>query len=102
MPREIREDPRWQDFADTGLVEARWQGEDLVLQGLSQRDLLNRNSLDTAKNKYQYNWSEIECCGTCKHQRGQRCWNAAAPLYNFKVTLEGYCPAFERLSENES
>ncbi|EFA73588.1 Beta-lactamase-like protein [Raphidiopsis brookii D9] len=102
LPREIREDPRWQDFADTGLVEARWQGEDLVIKGLSQRYLLNRNSLDTARSKYHYNWSEIECCGTCKHQRGQRCWNAAAPLYNFKVTLEGYCPAFERLSENES
>lgn len=85
---EITKDPRWQQFGDTGLIEARWQGEELVLRGLSQRELLNQNGDRNI-------WSSLECCGTCKHQRGQRCWNPASPLYNFKVTLEGYCPAFE-------
>ncbi len=84
----IKNDPRWQQFADTGLIEARWQGEELVLRGLSQKELLNQNSDRNI-------WSSLDCCGTCKHQRGQRCWNTASPLYNFKVTLEGYCPAFE-------
>lgn len=102
LPDTITDDPRWQQFADTGLIAARWQGEELVLRGLSQRELLNQNSLDITRNRNSYNWSHLECCGTCKHQRGQRCWNTAAPLYNFKVTLEGYCPAFERLSEQES
>ncbi|MEO1428285.1 MAG: MBL fold metallo-hydrolase [Cyanobacteria bacterium J06632_19] len=86
---QIKNDPRWQQFADTGLIEARWQGEELVLRGLSPRELLNQNSDRNI-------WSSLDCCGTCKHQRGQRCWNTASPLYNFKVTLEGYCPAFER------
>ncbi|MDZ8183438.1 MAG: MBL fold metallo-hydrolase [Nostoc sp. ChiSLP02] len=94
LPDAITADPRWQQFADTGLVEARWQGEELVLRGLSQRELLNQNS-------DRYTWTDLECCGTCRHQRGQRCWNPASPLYNFKVTLEGYCPAFERLSEGQ-
>ncbi|MBD2516759.1 MBL fold metallo-hydrolase [Nostoc sp. FACHB-973] len=95
LPDAITADPRWQQFADTGLIEARWQGEELVLRGLSQRELLNQNS-------DRYTWTDVDCCGTCRHQRGQRCWNPASPLYNFKVTLEGYCPAFERLSSSES
>ncbi|MBG1265193.1 MBL fold metallo-hydrolase [Nostoc sp. WHI] len=95
LPDVITADPRWRQFADTGLVEARWQGEELVLRGLSQRELLNQNS-------DRYTWTDVDCCGTCRHQRGQRCWNPASPLYNFKVTLEGYCPAFEGLSSPES
>ncbi|MEB3219623.1 MAG: MBL fold metallo-hydrolase [Nostocales cyanobacterium 94392] len=88
LTNRIANDPRWQQFADTGLIEVRWQGEELVLRGLSQRELLNQNGDRGSR-------MDIDCCGTCKHQRGQRCWNPASPLYNFKVTLEGYCPAFE-------
>ncbi|BAY16175.1 beta-lactamase domain-containing protein [Anabaenopsis circularis NIES-21] len=95
LPEAITEDPRWREFADTGLIEARWQGEEIVLRGLSQRELLNQNS-------DRYTLSDVDCCGTCRHQRGQRCWNPVSPLYNFKVTLEGYCPAFERISTTES
>jgi Cft2 family RNA processing exonuclease len=40
LPAAITTDPRWQQWADTGIVEARWQGEDLVLRGLSARELL--------------------------------------------------------------
>lgn len=95
LPESITANTRWREFADTGLIEARWQGEEIVLRGLSQRELLNQNS-------DRYTWSDVDCCGTCKHQRGQRCWNSASPLYNFKVTLEGYCPAFERLVSPDS
>ncbi len=94
LPDAITADPRWQQFADTGLIEARWQGEELVLRGLSQRELLNQSS-------DRYTWTDVDCCGTCRHQRGQRCWNPASPLYNFKVTLEGYCPAFERFNDSQ-
>jgi len=88
LPDAITADPRWQSFADTGLVEARWQGEDLVLRALSQRELLTQGS--NAKVNIA-----VECCGNCVHMRGQRCWNQASPLYGFKVTPEGYCPVFE-------
>ena len=93
LPSGITKDPRWRQFADTGLVEARWQGEELLLRGLSPKELINQNS-------ERFIWPNIDCCGTCKHQRGQRCWNPASPLYNFKVTLEGYCPAYERSNNN--
>lgn len=92
LPDAITHDPRWQQFADTGLIEAHWQGEELVLRGLSAREVLHQNSDRQA-------WCDIDCCGTCRHQRGQRCWNPASVLHNFKVTLEGYCPAFEPLAK---
>jgi Cft2 family RNA processing exonuclease len=88
LPEAIAADPRWQNFADTGLVEARWQGEELVLRGLSQRELLQDGSSARMP-------TNIDCCSNCRHQRGQRCWNSASPLYGFKVTPEGYCPVFE-------
>ncbi len=94
LPQAISADPRWQQFADTGLIEARWQGEELVLRGLTQRELLNQNVSDRL-------WQDVDCCGTCRHQRGGRCWNPASPLFNFKVTLEGYCPVYERLIAKE-
>ncbi|WP_426775741.1 MBL fold metallo-hydrolase [Lusitaniella coriacea] len=88
LPTTIIDDPHWRHFADTGLIEARWQGEELVLRGLSQRELLSQSS----SVKFQM---DVDCCRNCRHQRGQRCWNPASPLYDFKVTPEGYCPAFE-------
>ena len=45
LPDAVTADPRWRQFADTGLIEARWQGEELVLRGLSPRELLNPNNL---------------------------------------------------------
>jgi hypothetical protein len=87
LPDTITADPRWQNFADTGLVEARWQGEELVLRGLTQRELLTQRS-DRLP-------SDLACCGNCRYMRGQRCRNPASPLFDFKVTPDGYCPVFE-------
>lgn len=84
LPNRIVTDPRWQKFADTGLVAVRWQGDELVLRGLSQRDILNR-------------WDSLpmtECCALCQHYHNQRCGNPVSPLYHFKVSPEGYCPAY--------
>ncbi len=92
LPDAISADPRWRNFADTGLVEARWQGEELVLRGLSPRELLNQNS-------DRLNLTDLNCCATCRFHRGQRCWNPDSPLFGFKVTPDGYCPAYERVSE---
>ncbi|NJO46842.1 MAG: MBL fold metallo-hydrolase [Oscillatoriales cyanobacterium RM2_1_1] len=86
LPNAIIVDPRWQSLADTGLVEARWQGEELVLRGVSQRELLNQTG-EMA--------TELECCGNCHHYRSARCWNPASALYTFRVAVDGYCPVFE-------
>lgn len=89
LPEAIAQDRRWQDFADTGLVSARWQGDELVLRGVHQRELISsgtdaRVSLD------------LDCCGNCRYYRGQKCRNRTSPLYDFKVTPDGFCPVFER------
>ena len=94
LPEAIMADPRWRTLADTGLIEARWQGEDLVLRGLHQRELLSSGSDRLPI------WADgtlKDCCSNCRHCRGQRCWNPSSPLFNFKVTLDGYCPVFEPL-----
>jgi Cft2 family RNA processing exonuclease len=88
LPEALTSDPRWQNFADTGIVEARWQGEELVLRGLTQRELLSQSG-ELPRS------IALEACETCLHYRGQRCWNQSSPLFGFKVTPEGYCPAFE-------
>ncbi len=95
LPGAITTDRRWQNFADTGLVEVRWQGDELVLRGLSQRELLNQGSAARVP-------PDLDCCGNCWHYRGQRCWNQTSPLFSFKVTPNGYCPAFESTRNPDS
>jgi Cft2 family RNA processing exonuclease len=89
LPDHLKADLRWRSLSDTGVIEARWQGEALVIRGLSQRELLNQSDDHSAL-------QDVECCENCLHFRGQRCWNAQSPLFEFRVTPEGYCPVFER------
>jgi hypothetical protein len=41
LPMSLTHDPRWAGFAETGLIEARWQGEDLLIHGISQKEILS-------------------------------------------------------------
>ncbi|WP_404790921.1 MBL fold metallo-hydrolase [Altericista sp. CCNU0014] len=87
LPRQLVDDPRWRSFADTGLIEAAWQGDLLVLRGISQRELLVQAS--------RMRDSSLKCCARCKHYRARRCWNRQSSLYGSQVAPEGYCPVFE-------
>ena len=88
LPGNITDDPRWQNIADTGIVRAKWLGDTLVVEGVSQRELLRSNNRSGIS-------SDLDCCGRCLHYRERRCWNQFSPLYGFKVIPEGYCPVFE-------
>jgi Cft2 family RNA processing exonuclease len=90
LPDNITADPRWQNIADTGIIQARWQGNELIIKGLSQRELLSSNSNSQARIS-----SDLDCCNRCLHYYHQRCWNQISPLYGFQVVPEGYCPVFE-------
>ncbi len=96
LPDEIAADPRWRTFADTGLIEARWQGEELVLRGLSARELLSVTEASPTAAK------PGRTCGTCRFYRGQRCWNPESPLSSFKVSPDGYCLAYEPLHPDDN
>lgn len=94
LPDGISNDSRWKNIADTGIVQARWQGDELIVRGVSQRELLTSN--DQARIS-----SDLDCCNRCIHYNAQRCWNQFSPLYGFKVIPEGYCPVFESIEEIE-
>ncbi|WP_019498684.1 MBL fold metallo-hydrolase [Pseudanabaena sp. PCC 6802] len=87
LPIEITEDRRWLNFADTGLVEAKWQGDNLVIRGISQRELLNAETLSAT--------SSVRSCVNCRFYRDQHCQNRESPLRWLRVNADGYCPAFQ-------
>ena len=88
LPDHISNDTRWKNIADTGIIQARWQGDELVVRGVSQRELLSSNSQGRIA-------SDLDCCDRCLHYGNQRCWNQMSPLYGFKVVPEGYCPVLK-------
>jgi Cft2 family RNA processing exonuclease len=85
LPAVVTADARWQKFADTGLVEARWQGEELVLRGISPQQLLNYAASIAP---------DSSGCGNCQYLRGQRCTHKQSPLHGFKVAATGICGEF--------
>lgn len=100
LSHDITTDPRWHALSDTGLIEACWQGDDLLLRGVSQRELLRQTS------DRLLTWKTIDspvrnCCGRCRHYRGQRCWNSASPLFELKVSPDGFCPVFEAIPSED-
>ncbi len=94
LPSSIVNDPRWHNFSDTGLVKARWQGEELVLRGLSQKEILRQTSDEKLPR-------EIASCRNCRHCQSQHCRNPASPLYGFQVSPQGYCPVFEPIPDKK-
>ena len=92
LPNLISNDTRWSVFSGTGIVEARWQGDELVIRGLPERELILHNNENNKRTE------DIDCCRNCRHYRGQKCWNTKSPLYDFKVTPEGCCPVFETIT----
>jgi len=89
VPTAIKEDPRWSRLADTGVVQIRWQGNDLIVRGLTQQTLLRQASAAPATVN-----TSIQCCFNCLHWQQPRCNNPASPMYGFPVAAEGYCPEF--------
>lgn len=85
----LRADPRWHNFADTGVIEARWQGEELVLRGMSAQEVFNLARAERVP-------IDADCCGNCRFYQQQSCRNPSSPLHSLQVTPDGYCPMFVR------
>lgn len=91
LPTSLESDPRWSRLADTGIVEASWQGDQLVIRGLNQRELMQVAPKEgTSKAMAEHT------CYYCRHLRGQRCRNDESPLFGLQVTSDGSCSVFER------
>lgn len=53
LPEQISRDPRWQNFADTGLVEARWQGKNWSSAAYPRESCYNKTV--SSKDNYTQN-----------------------------------------------
>jgi Cft2 family RNA processing exonuclease len=89
---QIIENSRWTKFAETGIVQGRWQGEELILRGISQKELFKQHQ--TSKRL-----ADFDCCANCLHFQNQHCRNGASPLVGLQVRPDGHCPVFEELEE---
>lgn len=87
LSESLTADPRWRSLADTGLVQARWQGDELVIRGLSQRDLLRSFDADDEMGR-------PESCQRCRYLRRGQCANPTSPLYGRQVSPDGHCSVF--------
>ncbi|MEY2983714.1 MAG: hypothetical protein RLZZ568_331 [Cyanobacteriota bacterium] len=85
----LSQESRWQKFSETGIIEARWQGEELILRGISQRDLIKQHQQSKGR------LDNLACCANCRYFRNQHCLNPASPLAGLDVRADGYCPVFE-------
>lgn len=92
LPTSLESDPRWLQLADTGIVEASWQGDQLVIRGLNSQELMRVTPKDPM--------ASAQTCYYCRHLRGQRCRNPESPLVGLQVTSDGSCPVFERSSRS--
>lgn len=88
LPNNLEADPRWRQLADTGIIEASWQGDQLVIRGVNQQELMQVKPREAL--------AQTQTCYYCRHLRGQRCRNPESPLVGLQVTSEGTCGAFER------
>ncbi|MBE9061298.1 MBL fold metallo-hydrolase [cf. Phormidesmis sp. LEGE 11477] len=88
LPPLLESDPRWAQLSDTGIVEASWQGNQLVIRGLDQQELMRVKPAKAA--------DPTRTCYYCRHLRGQRCRNVESPLVGLQVTSDGTCGVFER------
>ena len=120
LPQSLESDPRWAKLADTGIVEASWQGDQLVIRGLNQQELMQvsaSQSPDKSFSKKSFSKKSFKqdqvdskvlgeaisspfesetTCYYCRHLRGRRCRNPESPLVGLQVTSDGTCAAFER------
>ena len=89
LPEAMIRDLRSRLLAGSGLVQVRWQGDELVLKGISQRDVLRSMALSPRG-------ESTENCHHCRYFRQRRCRSHSSPLYGREVSPEGYCQAFEQ------
>jgi hypothetical protein len=96
LPIEVTQDPRWQAFADTGIIETYWRGDELVMRGVSARSLLAQSATPrlTSESLTQPRLIPPRCV-SCQFYRSRHCVNQSSPLFNLQVTPDGNCPSFE-------
>ncbi|AIE72921.1 hypothetical protein D082_03920 [Synechocystis sp. PCC 6714] len=92
---QIMENSRWAKFGETGIVQARWQGEELILRGISQRELLRQSQTIRGL-------ADGDCCTNCLYFQHYHCRNPESPLMGLQVRGDGHCPVFRSADNVQS
>jgi Cft2 family RNA processing exonuclease len=94
LPPEFSTDPRWRTFADTGIVEAYWQDDRLLLRGMNPAEIAPprrpSNAMTSGRSE-----TIARSCFDCAAYQAQRCTQPASPLFQLQVTPDGNCLAFQ-------
>jgi hypothetical protein len=94
LPPEFSNDPRWREFADTGIVEAYWQDDRLLLRGVRPTELAPPRRQQSAITSDR-SATIARSCFHCAAYQSQRCTDPTSPLFQLQVTPDGYCLAFQ-------
>ncbi|NJN24183.1 MAG: hypothetical protein HC810_07045 [Acaryochloridaceae cyanobacterium RL_2_7] len=86
LPNNIKVDSRWDAIADSGIILATWQGENLIIQGVSQRELLHP--------QWQRLDGSVQSCLNCSDYLDGACQQTRSPLFSLKISPEGSCQYF--------
>jgi Cft2 family RNA processing exonuclease len=93
LPTEFTTDSRWAGFADTGIVEAYWQDDRLVLRGMTPAEITGNRLPSSVQERN---------CLNCQCYQNQRCTNPASALFQLQVTADGDCLEFRSASTSRS
>jgi hypothetical protein len=89
IPEDIVEtDPRWQIFAASGTVLAKWDGIALKLIPLTQQSLVRQKAIQQAIASAQ------DCCAVCQFFGQGSCQCEDSALFNLQVDPAGVCTEF--------
>jgi len=89
IPEDIVEtDPRWQIFAASGTVLAKWDGIALRLIPLTQQSLVRQKAVQQAIASGQ------DCCAVCQFFGQGNCQCEDSALFNLQVDPAGVCTEF--------
>jgi len=89
IPEEVvNNDPRWQLFANTGILKAKWDAHYLKLVPITQQNMAQ----DRAKARAIA--SGEDCCAVCEFYQSGYCQNEDSPLSHLQVDPAGDCPSF--------
>ena len=91
VPRQVvKEDPRWQNIARSGVIRAKWDGAfHLRLSGVNPETITRDSNIKKAI------VTGAECCAICQFFQRGKCFGDGSPLYKRQVDPTGYCEEFQ-------
>lgn len=92
IPEDVVEsDPRWQMFASSGILKAKWDGFHLKLSPVTQQSIARQKAMENAIA------SGENCCAVCQFFESGSCQCEDSALFELQVDPTGVCTEFTRI-----